>query len=132
MSGEGPAAEHRLRVYVADTDVGGIAHHACWLRWYEQGRSEWLRERGLPPAACLAAGAAFVVVGAELAWRRPLRLDEEAVVATRLAAAGPASATFRQELRAGGEARGTAVVKVACVDAATLRPRRLPAGLRLP
>ncbi|MBF2735445.1 MAG: YbgC/FadM family acyl-CoA thioesterase [Betaproteobacteria bacterium AqS2] len=132
MSAEEPTTEHRLRVYVADTDLGGVAHHSCWLRWYEQGRSEWLRERGLAPAACIAEGAAFVVVSAELSWRRPLRLDDEVLVATRLAEAGPASAVFDQQMRRGGESCGTAVIKVACVDAATLRPRRLPAALQRP
>lgn len=121
------ATEHRLRVYVADTDAGGVAHHASWLRWYEQARSEWLRARGCALAECMAAKLVFVVVKAELSYRQPLRLDDAAVVVTKLASTGAASATFAQELRAAdGGTCGTATIKLACLDATTLRPRPLP------
>lgn len=121
------ATEHRLRVYVADTDAGGVAHHASWLRWYEQARSEWLRARGFALAECMAAKLVFVVVKAELSYRKPLRLDDAAVVVTKLASTGAASATFAQELRAAdGAACGNATIKLACLDSTTLRPRPLP------
>lgn len=121
------AVEHRLRVYVADTDAGGVAHHASWLRWYEQARSEWLRARGFALAECMAAQLVFVVVKAELSYRKPLRLDDAAVVVTKLASTGAASATFAQELRAAdGAVCGNAAIKLACLDSTTLRPRPLP------
>ena len=37
----------KLRVYVEDTDLGGVVYHARYLHFFERARTEWLRARGI-------------------------------------------------------------------------------------
>lgn len=36
----------KIRVIYADTDAMGIVYHTNYIRWFEIGRTEWLREAG--------------------------------------------------------------------------------------
>jgi len=124
------------RVYWEDTDGGGIVYYANYLRFLERARTEWLRQLG-HSQLCLAreAGILFTVVSLEVEYRAPARLDDELEVSCEPQPQGPASLRFAQSIhrRTGGAPRELLVeasVRVACVDARTLRPRRLPAFLR--
>ena len=48
--------EHRLpvRVYYEDTDFTGVVYHASYLRFFERGRTEFLRAAGVEHSALLA------------------------------------------------------------------------------
>ncbi len=43
----GPGPHLRVRVYWEDTDAGGIVYHASHIRFFERGRTEWLRDLGI-------------------------------------------------------------------------------------
>ena len=36
-----------IRVYIEDTDAGGIVYYANYLRYMERARTEWLRTCGI-------------------------------------------------------------------------------------
>lgn len=124
------------RVYWEDTDGGGVVYYANYLRFLERARTEWLRARGVSQRALAReAGVLFTVAGVEVRYRQPARLDDELVVTCSPHRAGGASLRFVQEIyRRDEEARAhphgplvaAAQVRVACVDARTLRPQRLP------
>lgn len=127
-----PIADFLVRVYYEDTDASGVAYHANYLRWFERARTEWLRGRGYGQENLrLDAGVAFTVSSLEIEYRKPARLDDELRVQTRIAELRRASLIFEQVLLrvGGGETLTTARVRIACVDAATFRPKALPAGL---
>ncbi len=121
------------RVYWEDTDAGGIVYYANYLRFLERARSEWLRARGISQRAlALEPGIVFSVVALQVQYRRPARLEDLLVISCEPARQGGASIGFAQSIwreRSGGELLLTAAVRVACVDAVTLKPRRLPAVL---
>ncbi len=120
--------EHRLafRVYFDDTDAGGIVYHANYLRWAERARTEALRDMGLPHSEMQRLHGCFLVVRrAAVEYARPARLDDEVVVATRIRRAA-ASLLLTQEVFRGEEKLAVVDVALACVDAASLAPRRLP------
>ena len=50
------------RVIYGDTDQMGIVYYANYLRWFEKGRSEFLREIGLPYSIIEQQGFHFPVV----------------------------------------------------------------------
>ncbi|TCI00856.1 YbgC/FadM family acyl-CoA thioesterase [Roseococcus sp. SYP-B2431] len=119
---------HRMtiRVYYEDTDAGGVAYHASYLRWAERARTESLREMGLPHADMQRLHGCFMVVRrATVEYARPARLDDEVTVVTRIRRAS-ASLLLRQEVWRGEERLAWLDVTLACVDGATLAPRRLP------
>jgi acyl-CoA thioester hydrolase len=125
-----------VRVYYEDTDAGGVVYHANYLKYFERGRTEWLRAAGFSQAELARdPGILFTVASLSIHYGRPARLDDALVVRSRIAPGGGASVLFEQALHVADAAGGarplaTAEVKVACVDAATLRPCRLPESLR--
>jgi len=120
-----------IRVYYEDTDASGVAYHANYLRWFERARTEWLRARGYGQERLrVEEGVAFTVSTIEVEYRKPARLDDELQVQTRVAELRRASLIFEQSLlRADGQLLSTARVRIACVDAATFRPKALPPGI---
>ncbi|WP_159350463.1 YbgC/FadM family acyl-CoA thioesterase [Roseomonas harenae] len=127
-------AIHRypLRVYFEDTDAGGVAYHANYLRWAERARTESLRDIGLPHHLLMERhGSLLVVRRIEVAYLRPARLDDAVVVETRVLKAGAASLEVGQDVVA-AEARGKDAVLarlkvgLVCVSEESLRPVALP------
>ncbi|MFL1464264.1 YbgC/FadM family acyl-CoA thioesterase [Roseococcus sp. DSY-14] len=118
--------DHPVRVYYEDTDAGGVAYHASYLRWAERARTESLRDLGLPHSAMQKEHGCFLVVKRlAVEYARPARLDDLLVVRTTIRRAA-ASVLLRQEVLRGEEGLAVLEVTLACVDAATLAARRLP------
>jgi acyl-CoA thioester hydrolase len=120
----------QARVYWEDTDAGGIVYYANYLRFLERARTEWLRARGISQRALAQdPGVIFSVVSLQARYRRPARLDDLLVISCEPARDGGASIGFVQQIwrqQREGELLLQANVRVACLDALTHRPRRLP------
>ncbi len=122
-----------IRVYFEDTDAGGMAYHASYLRWAERARTEAMRALGVEHRMMIERHNSILVVRRlEVEYAQPARLDEPLVVETRiLALRGATMAVDQRVLRAeDGAALAALAVGLACVDRASLRPRRLPDALR--
>ena len=123
------------RVYWEDTDGGGIVYYANYLRFLERARTEWLRSLGYSQQVLAREpGIVFTVVSLTVEYRRPARLDDELTITCAARADRAATMRFEQAIFRGrdpdeGPAILTAAVRVACVDAHTLKPRRLPESL---
>ncbi len=74
----------RIRVRYADTDQMGFAYYANYLVWFEVGRTEMLRECGLPYAELEALGVALPVLEAHCRYRKSARYDQLLRVVSRL------------------------------------------------
>jgi acyl-CoA thioester hydrolase len=127
-SGGFVAGEHRfaLRVYFEDTDLTGIVYHANYLRFLERARSDMLRAAGIDQRAAHEGGeGAYAVADLAIRYRRPAKLDDALVVASRVVAIRAAACVIHQRV-----IRGEEVVAEADVTAAFLspdgRPRRQP------
>ncbi len=123
-----------VRVYYEDTDAGGVVYHAGYLRFMERARTEWMRSRGFDQSVLRERhGVLFVVRRMEVDFLSPARLDDTLSVSARLERLRPARILLRQEISRAGAAAGEALcgarVEVACLDAATRRPRRIPAAV---
>ena len=120
----------QARVYWEDTDAGGIVYYANYLRFLERARSEWLRAHGVSQLALARdPGVVFSVVALEAQYRRPARLDDMLSISCEPQWQGGASLRFVQRIwrdPADADLLVSASVRVACLDAATLKPRRLP------
>jgi len=124
----------RARVYWEDTDAGGVVYYANYLRFLERARTEWLRSHGVSQQSLARErGIVFAVMSVRLDYRRPARLDDELVVSCEPRPRGAASVCFQQSIHrfteAPGELLAAGEVRIACVDAQTFRPQRLPAFL---
>ncbi len=124
--------EHRLpvRVYYEDTDFTGVVYHANYLRYFERGRSDFLRLAGSAHIDLLSVERpiAFVVTRIEIDFQRPARIDDALTVATTYDAVRGARFAISQRLTRGDEPIASAEVSVASIDLAG-RPRRPPPDL---
>ena len=116
------------RVYWEDTDGGGIVYYGNYLRFLERARTEWLRSLGFSQLKLAEEpGVLFAVVSLNIEYRRPAKLDDELLITCEPAIEGAASVRFVQRIyRGADELLVEANVRVACIDARTLRPKRLP------
>lgn len=122
---------HTIRVYVEDTDAGGIIYHANYLRYAERGRSEALRVLGCPHADMMRAhGRMFVVRRAELDYERPGQLDDQITVKTRVLAVRAARVVLAQTIVREAVTLVRIGLDLACVSVAEGRPARLPPAMR--
>ncbi len=125
------AADWPVRVYYEDTDAGGVVYHASYLCYLERARTEWLRALGFSQSRLKQEESlVFTVVGMTLEFLKPARLDDQLNVRSRAKLAGGASVEFEQEILREDERILAATVRVACLDAHTFRPKRLPAAVR--
>ncbi len=125
--------DFRVRVYYEDTDAQGIVYFANYLRYMERGRTEWLRARGVDQSALSREhGLCFSLTNTAVQFRKPAVFDDELVVRTTVTKLSGARVGFRQDIfrgSAAGDLLCTGECEAACLDVATLKPRRLPRGL---
>ena len=120
------------RVYWEDTDGGGIVYYANYLRFLERARTEWLRSLGFSQREMAREpGVLFAVVSLSVDYRRPARLDDELIITCEPRADGAVCMRFAQRILRAAETEPlvSAEVRVACIDARTLRPTKLPEPL---
>lgn len=115
-----------MRVYIEDTDAGGIVYYVNYLKFMERARTEFFRELGFGKAGANKDGYQFVVHSAQIEYKKPARLDDLIDVSARLVRLRGASIFFEQQASREGELLAAAEVKIACVDGRTMRPIPLP------
>uniref|UniRef100_UPI00333E81C2 tol-pal system-associated acyl-CoA thioesterase n=1 Tax=Castellaniella defragrans TaxID=75697 RepID=UPI00333E81C2 len=126
-----PPAILPIRVYYEDTDAGGVVYYANYLKFFERGRTEWLRTLGVDQHALAAREhAIFVVRRADVAYHRPARLDDRIDIHTTVAGSGASTLLFAQEARRDEELLTTADIQVCAVHPETFKPVRIPPSIR--
>ena len=127
-----PVAEFQwqVRVYYEDTDSGGVVYYANYLRFMERARTEWVRMLGFEQDELIRDdGVLFAVTSASLDYQRPGRFNDQLIVSVRVLERRRASLRFEQVVSRHGDERGplcTGQIKIACLDAESLRPRPIP------
>ena len=119
-----------IRVYIEDTDAGGIVYYVNYLKYLERARTELMRTFGLERAAVSDAGWNFVVSDVSLSYKEPARLDDQLHATAVISAVGGATINFRQTVRRDDTVLVAGDIQIACVDRGTGRPTRLDAALR--
>jgi acyl-CoA thioester hydrolase len=75
----------RVRVRYAETDQMGVVYHANYLVWFEVGRVELLRQRGLTYKNIeIEEKRGLAVVEATARYKAPARYDDELTIETRV------------------------------------------------
>ena len=126
-----PSHAHTLRVRYAETDQAGMAHHAAYLPWFEEGRVAFLRALGKPYRELEAEGIHFPVREVRCRYRAVALFDDVLRMTTTIEAVGGASIRFGYRVvRATDDTLiAEGATQHACVDD-TGRVKRLPRELR--
>jgi tol-pal system-associated acyl-CoA thioesterase len=118
-----------VRVYIEDTDGGGIVYYVNYLKFMERARTEFLRELGFEHYLHSEEDFMFVVRGAEVRYFQPARMDDALTITARIQSLGRASLVFHQEVRRGDTVLTAGDIDIACVRRSDLKPRALPERL---
>jgi len=127
---EGPEHVLPVRVYYEDTDFTGVVYHGNYARFFERGRTDFLRLAGIRHAALLERPdpLAFTVTRLAIDFRRAARIDDGLQVRTRYQAIRGPRLFIRQRILRGAELIAVAEVEAACIDLSG-RARRPPSDL---
>jgi len=134
INSAGPVHVLPVRVYFEDTDAGGVAYHASYVRWCERGRTDLLRLLGTDARRMIDGSdnqvpAAFVVRRMTFDFKRPAKMDDVLEVETRVGELGAASVTLHQCVKRGGQVLCEADVLVVLVSMAG-KPLRISDRVR--
>lgn len=118
-----------LRVYIEDTDAGGIVYYVNYLKFMERARTEMMRAHGFGKDYIFNQQLMFVVRDVAVTYLLPARLDDQLQVTAILKKMSGATMVLHQQVRRDGQVLAQGDVTIACVDRASARPRRLPPEL---
>lgn len=115
----------QVRVYYEDTDFTGMVYHANYLRFFERGRSNHLRDAGISHQSLLNRPdpAAFTLTRVEVDYRKAARVEDVLRIRTRYMGTKGARIFFSQAAIRGEELVASAEITAVQIHADG-RPRR--------
>ena len=72
-----------VRVRYSETDQMGVVYHGNYIPYFEIGRVEWLRDKGISYKSMEESGIALPIVSMNINYKKPARYDELLTVHTR-------------------------------------------------
>jgi acyl-CoA thioester hydrolase len=110
--------EIEIRVRYAEVDQMGALHHSRFWVYFEMGRTEMLRRKGIAYADCERENVFFVVAKCAARFLAPARYDDLLILKTSVTRMGAARIDHAYELRrkSDGVMIATAETTLACVD----------------
>lgn len=121
-----------VRVYYEDTDFSGNVYHAAYLHFFERGRTEFLRARGVHHSELAKDGIAFAVRSMQIEFEAAAHIDDQLEVETRVESLSGARLHLDQRIRRGDKLIAHAKVLVVAIrigGGAARMPRALMARL---
>src|SRR6266545_4769918 len=107
----------QIRVIYGDTDQMGVVYYANYLRYFEAGRAELIRAKGLRYRDFERDFRLMLpVVEASVRYQRPARYDDLLTLEVAITELGRASARFGYRVLREGEVLATGHTIHACVD----------------
>lgn len=111
-----PTGRITIRVRYAECDPMGVAHHTAYPVWFEMGRTELLRARGMNYRDLEAEGVFLAVIDLNVRYKRPARYDDELTLETRIVKLSRVKIVHEYELFRDRELLATATTTLACLD----------------
>lgn len=120
-----------IRVRYAETDRMGFLHHANYLVYFEQGRTELLRNQGIAYRDLEDQGFLLVLTRAQVRYRAPARYDDHLTLRTILVRTTHVKIEHRYELLRDGLLLAEGETTLACIDR-NGKVQALPELLKMP
>jgi acyl-CoA thioester hydrolase len=115
---EPTSGETRIRVRYAETDRMGLLHHANYLVYFEQARTELLRDQGLSYKDMEDQGFYLVITHADVKFKSPARYDDVLTIKTTVQRTTPVRIEHHYAVSSEGRAVAEGKTTLACVDRA--------------
>lgn len=108
--------EIQIRVRYAETDQMGLLHHANYLVYFEQARTELLRDRGASYKDLEDQGFYLVIAKAEVRYKSPAHYDDVLTIRTTVTRTSPIRLEHKYEVLRDGHLICEGSTTLACVD----------------
>lgn len=119
--------EAKLRVLYADTDKAGVVYYANYLRFFEVGRTEYLRSLGRSYADFEKMGILLTVTEAHIRYLGPAAYDDLLTIRSWITRVRRTRIDFAYEiLGPGGKKICEGATTLGCISSAASRPVGLP------
>ncbi len=122
--------QFKQRIIYGDTDAEGVVYYANYLKFFERGRMELLREMGVSILDLKEKhGILFTISKVVCDYKAPARLEDGITVTTEIVETTGATIIFKQEALRGERSLVSARITAVAIDAKSFKPRKIPAGL---
>jgi acyl-CoA thioester hydrolase len=119
--------EFKERIIYADTDAEGVVYYANYLKFFERGRDEFIRQKGISLKDLKKEkGILFAVDSVEIKYHAPARFDDEITITTDIAETTGVRIIFDQKAYREKELLVSAKISVFALDAKSFKPMRMP------
>tara|TARA_R110002124_G_scaffold114535_14_gene269325 strand:+ start:13867 stop:14265 length:399 start_codon:yes stop_codon:yes gene_type:complete len=122
------AHQFPIRIYYEDTDFSGNVYHAAYLKFFERGRTEFLRDAGIHHSELAGQGLAFAVRSMEIHFDGAAHIDDLLTVSTEVAKVSGARLVLNQTIMRGEQVLTRAQVVVAAIKTSG-GPARMPKAI---
>jgi acyl-CoA thioester hydrolase len=123
------SSETTIRVRYAETDRMGLLHHANYFVYFEIGRTELLRQRGLTYREVEDAGHYLVIIEIGCKFKRPAHYDDLLLLRTSVVKVTHVKIVHNYQLFRDGSLLAEGHSTLACIDRDG-KPQALPVQLR--
>ena len=119
-----------IRIYYEDTDAGGVVYYANYLKFFERGRTEFLRNVNIQQDSLLVEGIAFMVKKVDMDCIKSARFNQLLTVCSEVISHRKASLMFRQKIfNENEELLCQADTLIACVNLKKMKPTAIPTNI---
>lgn len=120
-----------IRVYIEDTDAGGIVYYANYLKFMERARTEWLRACGIELDLWQNQHRRlFVVRSVQIEYHSPAKFNEQLTACAKLVTLKAASLICEQRIMRDDMLLTEATVKLVCINADSMSPCAIPSQIK--
>ena len=116
-------------IYYHDTDCGGVVYYANYLKFLEEARTEFLKEKGFHLKELAQKDTLFVVRHVDIDYKAPARYADTLTITTSISKARNATLEFSQQITRGDQLLVNAVTQLVCVSSA-FAPKAIPDDIR--
>lgn len=117
------------RVYVEDTDFGGVMYHTNFIKFMERARTEWLNHIGHDLKSIAESGIIFAIVHVDVTYHKPATVNDLLTITADISKVGKSSVVFSQRIHKPDDPNHVycdGMVTVVCLNKTSMRPTRIP------
>ncbi len=127
-----PYYRTNYRVYYEDTDAQSVMYYANYLKFAERARTDFLRNLQISQTDLVKKDNLFFVVKkCNIDYIAPALLDDLIEVSVEVTKLSNTSLTMQQVFKKNEKTLANIEVLIVCVDAISIRPKRIPENIRI-
>ena len=120
----------KKKIYYHNTDCGGVVYYAEYLKFFEEARTELMRQKGILIEELVKQNVLFVVAHQEIDYKAPVRYADTLDINTQIVNVTRVKIEFSYEIKnQSNQVVATASTALVCVDK-YLKPKSIPEDIR--